>query len=381
MAAARGAARRGGAGGATRGSTLPTRHDASYPGTRPRGVAAGLQSAACTLPHASRAKMANIFRGRLQRTEGAYFAKKERTAVGEAAEKLREAAGANAARVAAANAARTAKAPTVDILPEVMGHSRVFRVPETDAPDIRKMLGLDAGPGDAAGEAARHDRLKEAARKGKEEGLAYYARKRELSAEQRALAEYRATAPLRVAARAFFWGTALAIGSFSCAIGAFCSYYGIGSIEQMQAWTDNELRPWARATISVPLGVAHVVDEEDEAWVAGLEMEEEERARARAQAQQQQQQQAQQQQQHGAVHNEAVPTPPAWRPHGSTGERVQRVQMRKSETLNAKAAEIKSFFRSALGVKAPADAEPSEDGKGDAAGKPQYSGRMFSARE
>ena len=122
--------------------------------------------------------MANIFRGRLQRTEGAYFAKKERTAVGEAAEKLREAAGANAARVAAANAARTAKGPTVDILPEVMGHSRVFRVPETDAPDIRKMLGLDAGPGDAAGEAARHDRLKEAARKGKEEGLAYYARKR-----------------------------------------------------------------------------------------------------------------------------------------------------------------------------------------------------------
>ena len=66
--------------------------------------------------------MANLFRGRLARTEGAHFAKEERRLVRDAAERLRRAAGAEAAarrgaiaRAAAANA----PAPTVDVLPEV----------------------------------------------------------------------------------------------------------------------------------------------------------------------------------------------------------------------------------------------------------------------
>ena len=66
--------------------------------------------------------MANLFRGRLARTEGAHFAKEERRLVQDAAERLRRAAGAEAAarrgaiaRAAAANA----PAPTVDVLPEV----------------------------------------------------------------------------------------------------------------------------------------------------------------------------------------------------------------------------------------------------------------------
>ena len=66
--------------------------------------------------------MANLFRGRLAQTEGAHFAQEEKRLVQQAAERLKKAAGAEAAarrgaiaRAAAANA----PAPTVDVLPEV----------------------------------------------------------------------------------------------------------------------------------------------------------------------------------------------------------------------------------------------------------------------
>lgn len=138
-------------------------------------------------------------------------------------------------------------------------------------------------------------------------------------------------------------------------------------------------RPWARRSIGVPLGVAAIVDGDDEEdggqWAAAVD--EVEAAGGAAAV---------------AVRDAAadgaaaapvatdVPSPPEWRPYRSDGA-APAVVMQKSPALSKTARDIKGFFRKALGVRPPADAAIShEEAAGGAAAEPQkrsYGKSMF----
>ncbi len=130
--------------------------------------------------------------------------------------------------------------PFSDVLSEVMKHRRLVAPPETQAPNFYERLGL--GPYKGAELRERERKMAEAAERGRLESARFYEQRKAAAAKLQALRDYQAQAPVRVAGRAFGYGTLLAFGTFGTSIALFCAYHDIGSVEDAKRKTREELR-------------------------------------------------------------------------------------------------------------------------------------------